>query len=162
MTGVKMRKSIKSKIDCASQIRENDFKALNEPEVFYYKNLPEKTIPLPVVDDFTHKKFEKISGKVPFTQKDWSNILHLSERTLQRYAKDNKSFEGIYTDRILHIDQLIDTGLDTFETAESLYRWLHREKNVLGKTLTFESLYTTQGIQNTIDELGRIQHGVYI
>jgi putative toxin-antitoxin system antitoxin component (TIGR02293 family) len=157
-----MKKDLKSKADYTSAKYRQEMKALNEPEVFYYKSPPEKTIPLPIVEDFTHKKFEKIACKIPFTQKDWSNILHLSERTLQRYAKDNKNFEGIYTDRILHIDRLIDAGLDTFETAEALYRWLHREKNVLGKTLTFESLYTTQGIQNTIDELGRIQHGVYI
>ena len=34
-------------------------------------------------------------------------MLHLSERTLQRYAKYNTSFEGIYVDRILHLEQMI-------------------------------------------------------
>lgn len=115
-----------------------------------------------VVADFPYKKFERIAARVPFTQKEWSSILHLSERTLQRYAKDNSSFEGIYIDRILHIEQLINQGLETFTDASAFYRWLHREKKVLGQVLNFHSLYTTQGIQDLIDEIGRIQYGVYI
>ena len=117
---------------------------------------------LPEVADFPYKKFDKIAAMVPFTQKEWASILHLSERTLQRYAKDNSSFEGLYIDRILHIEQLIHLGLETFVNAEALNNWLRREKKVLGHTLNFESLYTTQGILDIIDEIGRIQHGVYI
>lgn len=115
-----------------------------------------------VVADFTFKKFKKVADLVPFTQAEWASILHLSERTLQRYAKSNTSFEAIYTDRILHIQELINMGLETFADANALYRWLQREKNVLGSTLTFESLYSSRGIQEIIDEIGRIQYGVYI
>ncbi len=115
-----------------------------------------------LVADFTFKKFKKVADLVPFTQAEWASILHLSERTLQRYAKSNASFEAIYTDRILHIQELINMGLETFANANALYRWLKREKNVLGSTLTFESLYSNRGIQEIIDEIGRIQYGVYI
>jgi putative toxin-antitoxin system antitoxin component (TIGR02293 family) len=114
-----------------------------------------------IVPDFPYRKFEKIATLVPFTQKEWANILNLSERTLQRYSNDNTSFEGIYVDRILHIEELIRMGLETFTNAEAFYRWLKREKHVLGKTLNFESLYSTRGIQDTIDQIGRIQYGVY-
>jgi putative toxin-antitoxin system antitoxin component (TIGR02293 family) len=116
---------------------------------------------LPAVADFPYSKFSKIAAKVPFTQKEWANILHLSEKTLQRYSKDNKSFEGIYVDRILQLDQLIDMGLETFTDAGALYRWLKREKKVLGQTINFDSLYSTQGIHDIIDQISRIQHGVY-
>jgi hypothetical protein len=44
-------------------------------------------------------------------------MLHLSERTLQRYAKNNSSFEGIYTDRILLLQEMINLGLETFTDA---------------------------------------------
>lgn len=115
-----------------------------------------------LVADFTFKKFKKVADLVPFTQAEWASILHLSERTLQRYAKSNTSFEAIYTDRILHIQELINMGLETFADANALYRWLQREKSVLGSTLTFESLYSSRGIQEIIDEIGRIQYGVYI
>jgi putative toxin-antitoxin system antitoxin component (TIGR02293 family) len=115
-----------------------------------------------IVADFPYSKFAKITARVPFTQKEWANILHLSEKTLQRYSKDNKSFEGIYIDRILQLEQLIDMGLETFADADTLYRWLKREKKVLGHVLNFESLYSSQGIQDVTDEIGRIQYGVHI
>lgn len=114
------------------------------------------------VADFPYSKFKKIADKVPFTQAEWAQILHLSERTLQRYSKDNKSFEGIYVDRILQLEKLINLGLETFTDAEALYRWLKRKKIVLGYELSFESLFHTEGINATTDEIGRIQHGVYI
>src|SRR5436190_20035006 len=72
-----------------------------EEPVAEYKSVKK----LPALAEFTYKRFERIASQVPFTQKEWSNILHLSERTLQRYAKDNSNFEGIYTDRILHIEE---------------------------------------------------------
>ena len=82
-------------------------------------------------------------------------------KNLQRYSNDNSSFEGIYVDRILHVEELIRMGLETFTNADAFYQWLKREKHVLGKTLNFESLYSTRGIQDTIDQIGRIQYGVY-
>jgi putative toxin-antitoxin system antitoxin component (TIGR02293 family) len=116
---------------------------------------------LPAVADFSYKQFEKIVAKVPFTQKEWANILHLSERTLQRYAKDNKHIEGIYVDRILHIEELIDTGLSVFKSPEAFYEWLKQDKKVLGHVLNFDSLYNTRGIQEILQQLSRIQYGVY-
>jgi hypothetical protein len=72
-------------------------------------------------------------------------MLHLSERTLQRYAKNNSSFEGIYTDRILLLQEMINLGLETFTDADAFYRWLKKDKLVLGQTLNFESLYSDSG-----------------
>ena len=116
---------------------------------------------LPAIANFPFSKFEKIAGRMPFTLSEWASLLHLSERTLQRYSKNKSSFEGIYADRILHIEQLINLGLETFGNADVFYEWLHKEKKVLGYTLTFQSLYSTQGIQDVIDQIGRIQQGVY-
>lgn len=146
-----MRKNVKYKKSEESPLR----KVEEKPGL--YKAVKK----LPIIADFTFKKFSKIASKVPFTQKDWAGVLHLSERTLQRYAKDNKSFEGIYVDKILHIEALIEAGLETFTSADTFYNWLKRDKHVMGHTLNFDSLATSRGIQDTIDQLGRIQHSVY-
>ncbi len=113
------------------------------------------------VASFTYRKFKRIADMVPFTQAEWASILHLSERTLQRYAKTNHSFEGIYTDRILQLQELIETGLNTFNSPEAFYNWLKKDKPVMGHLLNFESLVTNRGIQETINQLVRIQQGVY-
>ena len=113
------------------------------------------------VADYSYKKLKKIADLVPFTQTEWANMLHLSERTLQRYAKNNSSFEGIYTDRILLLQEMIEMGLETFVDAGAFYRWLKKEKQVLGQSLNFESLYSDRGIQEMINQISRIQYGVY-
>jgi putative toxin-antitoxin system antitoxin component (TIGR02293 family) len=117
---------------------------------------------MPAIADFSYRKFEKIAARIPFTQKEWASILHLSEKTLQRYAKDNTNFEGIYVERILQMQELIEKGLKAFTSPEALYRWLKREKPVLGDLLTFDSLRTSEGIGLIKDEIGRIMYGVYI
>ncbi len=114
-----------------------------------------------IVAEYSFRKLKKITDTVPFTQSEWANMLHLSERTLQRYAKNNSSFEGIYTDRILLLQEMIELGLETFTDADAFYRWLKKDKPVMGQLLNFESLYSDRGIQEVIDQLGRIQHGVY-
>lgn len=129
---------------------------LEEPSIEY---LPAKK---PVaVAEYSYKKLKKITELVPFTQSEWANMLHLSERTLQRYAKNNTSFEGIYTDRILLLQEMIDLGLETFSDAGTFYQWLKKDKPVMGQTLGFQSLYSERGIQELINQINRIQYGVY-
>jgi len=138
---------------------EDDLTAnmMQEPVAIYR---PVKIIP--GNQSFSYSKFEKIARRIPFTQREWASILHLSEKTLQRYAKDNKSFEGIYVDRILHLESLIDMGLEVFTDANAFYDWLKKDKRVLGELLNFDSLKTTNGIELVKNQLGRILHGVYI
>lgn len=116
---------------------------------------------LPAIAEFTYRKFKKVADMVPFTQAEWASVLHLSERTLQRYAKNNGSFEGIYTDRILQLQELIETGLATFSSPDAFYQWLKKDKHIMGHVLNFTSLSTTRGIQETLNQLVRIQQGVY-
>jgi len=125
--------------------------------------LPVYAVPKKVlaVADYSYKKLKKIIDMVPFTQAEWANMLHLSERTLQRYAKNNSSFEGIYTDRILLLQEMIQLGLETFQDAASFTSWLKEDKKVMGQNLNFQSLYSERGIQEVIDQLTRIQYGVY-
>ena len=81
---------------------------------------------------------------------------------MQRYSKDNKSFVGIYVYRIMKIHELIEMGLDTFTTPEAFYRWLKRDKPMMGILLTFSDLLSGEGIQEHINAIGRMQHGIII
>lgn len=117
-------------------------------------------VPVVATINFTWKHFEKISSRIGFTQKEWAQMLHLSERTLQRYAKDGRPFEGIYVDRILHIDELVQEGLKTFQSPVSLLQWLKAPKSVMGQQLGFDALFFRQGIEALIHQIGRIRHGV--
>jgi putative toxin-antitoxin system antitoxin component (TIGR02293 family) len=116
---------------------------------------------LPQVKDFTYSEFKKIADKAPFTQAEWASILHVSERTLQRYAKNNGSFAPINAERALQIDKVLKEGKITFGKVENFYNWLKRDPYMLGGNLSFDALYSANGIERVLTQLHRIQHGLF-
>jgi len=117
--------------------------------------------PLPLVKDFTYNEFKKIADKAPFTQSEWASILHVSERTLQRYAKDNSTFATINAERALQIDKVLKEAKLTFGKVENFYTWIKRGPYMLEGNLSFDSLTSYNGIEKVLTQLGRIQHGLF-
>ena len=150
-----MEKNIKTKKAIQYKQVSTIIKA-EEPEAVYNRTV--KVIPS--VKNYTYNEFKKIASKIPFTQTEWASILHVSERTLQRYAKNNSSFAPINAERALQIAHVIDEGKKTFGKTELFYNWLKRNPLMLEGPLSFDSLTTTNGIQLVLTQLGRIQHGI--
>lgn len=113
------------------------------------------------VKDFTFDDFKKIAAKVDFTQKEWSDILHISERTLQRYANDNGSFNTGVIDRIVQISKVLQRGREVFGSYEKFNLWLRANPYMLEGRLSLHSLASIEGINNVLTQLGRIEHGIF-
>ncbi len=130
---------------------------VNEPSALYpaVKRIPQQTA-------YSYHKFDTLAAKIPFTLKEWASIVHLSDRTLQRYGKENKPFEGIYADRLLQVEKVITEAAKVFKKPINFYHWLNEKHSVFNYTFSFASLQTQNGIQMILDELGRMQQGVYI
>ncbi|MDP4285127.1 MAG: hypothetical protein Q8891_11935 [Bacteroidota bacterium] len=126
-------------------------------------NKPKEDQPksLPIVKDFTYSDFKKVAAKTDFTQKEWSDILHISERTLQRYAKDNNIFSFSVTDRILLIDKVLNRGHEVFGSYEKFLLWIRDNPYQLEGRLSLHSLASFEGINNILIQLGRIEHGIF-
>jgi len=135
--------------------KKDKVKRFNEPSSLY-----RSVKALPAVKDFTYNEFKKIADRAPFTQAEWSSILHVSERTLQRYAKDNSTFAPINAERALQIARVLKEGEFTFGKQEHFYNWLKQGPFMLGGNLSPESLTTAEGIERVLTQLGRIQHGI--
>ena len=116
---------------------------------------------IPQVKEFTFNEFKKIADKAPFTQAEWASLLHVSERTLQRYAKNNGSFAPINAERALQIEKVLKEGEFTFGKIENFYNWLKRNPYMLGGNLSLETLTTANGIERVLTQLHRIQHGLF-
>jgi putative toxin-antitoxin system antitoxin component (TIGR02293 family) len=102
-----------------------------------------------------------ISNRINFTLEDWSSFLHLSERTIQRYKKDKKAFDTIYSEKIIQIDRLYKRGAEVFGDEENFHTWMETKSIPLGSVKPKELLDTTYGINLVADELGRIEHGIF-
>jgi putative toxin-antitoxin system antitoxin component (TIGR02293 family) len=151
-----MKKKAK-KVIAAKYKQGGETNKVEEPQVPYFTKSV-KTIPS--LKDFTYTEFKKIADKAPFTQAEWATLLHISERTLQRYAKNNGVFAPINAERAMHISKVIKEGISTFGNVNLFYSWLKRNPYMLEGNLSFDSLTTIEGIQKVMTQLGRIQHGI--
>ena len=86
--------------------------------------------------------------------------MHLSERTLQRYKTEKKTFDSIYSDKILQIAILYKLGTETFGDKANFDTWLETKSIALGGVKPKELLDNTFGISLVRDELNRIENGV--
>jgi putative toxin-antitoxin system antitoxin component (TIGR02293 family) len=104
--------------------------------------------------------FERLAKNIPFTLREWSSFLHLSERSLQRYKKDKGVFNAITSERIIEITMLNKYGIEVFGDQERFNTWLATKSPALGGIKPKDLLDSTFGIQMLKDELTRIEHGV--
>lgn len=104
-------------------------------------------------------QFLDIAQASPFSLGEWSDFIHVSERTMQRYRKEQRKFDVLQSEKILHITLLYNTGVEIFGTPEKFNAWLEADNLVLG-CKPKELLDSTFGIGLLRDELTRIEHGV--
>lgn len=91
---------------------------------------------------------------------DWSRFLHLSERTMQRYKKEKKDFDPIYSEKIIEITLVYNRGVEVFGNQGKFDTWLETSNIALGGMTPKSLLDNTFGIQFVKDELIRIEQGV--
>ncbi len=125
---------------------------VEETEAVYLINTARHGIPF--------NKFTRMTAQSPFTLDEWSTFLHLSERTMQRYKKDKKTFDPIYAEKILEITLLYQRGAELFGSGEKFNTWLNHKSIALGGTRPKDLLDSSFGIDMVKDELTRIEHGV--
>ena len=104
--------------------------------------------------------FERLAKNIPFTLKEWSLFLHLSERSLQRYKKEKGTFNAITSEKIIEITMLNKYGIEVFGKQENFNTWLNTTNVALGSIKPKSLLDSSFGIQVIKDELTCIEHGV--
>lgn len=134
--------------------REMPLQIASEPEVLYFAK--DKKSAFSITD------FNSLSKKLLFTQMEWANILHISDRTLQRYLKENKPFEGLYAEHLYQLENMAALGITVFGSPASFDEWLRKPKMVLGEAIDFSAMHSFWGVKLICNELGRLEHGVYI
>jgi len=107
-----------------------------------------------------YNSFTNAVKNVPLTLKDWSGILDLSERTLQRYKKDKRAFDTLQSEKIVQVTLLIDTAREVFGDEKKFNVWLNTENLSTGNVKPKELLDSSFGIDLLKDELTRIENGI--
>jgi len=113
-----------------------------------------------VKNGFRFSSFTSLAKNIPFSLNEWSYFLNMSERTMQRYKKEKKTFDPIYSEKILEVMLLYKLGVNVFGNKEKFITWIETKNLALGGVKPKELLDNTFGISFLKDELIRIEHGI--
>jgi len=104
--------------------------------------------------------FDTFANRSPFSLHEWSGYLHLSERTMQRYRNEKKTFDPLQSEKIIEIALFYNKGVEVFGSAEKFDSWLETESLALGGIKPKMLLDNSFGINLLKDELTSIEYGI--
>ena len=89
-----------------------------------------------------------------------ADLLPITERTIQRYA-DDRHFSPSVSEHILQIAECTAAGIRVFEDKGKFLTWLRHPNRALGQQTPMSLLSSRFGSEMVLDELGRIEYGVF-
>jgi putative toxin-antitoxin system antitoxin component (TIGR02293 family) len=97
---------------------------------------------------------------VAFTFQELAAIMHISERTLQRFD-ENTLIDAAYSEKAIELARLYVRGEQVFGSLERFKLWMKTPSYVFKNQTPASFLDTSLGFDLISKELGRIEHGLY-
>ena len=101
-----------------------------------------------------------LSKTIDFDLSELAHVLHLSERTIQRYDL-NKKLSTEASVKALQLAKLYAKGENIFGDLDRFKKWMNHPNVALATKKPKELLDTTFGFQLLNEELVRIEHGIF-
>lgn len=111
------------------------------------KGLPKKTV-------------DELVEITEFDINEISEIIHLPTVNLSE-LKETELLTSEQTEKIVQLVKLCEKGESVFEDIELFNNWLRKENKVFQGQVPLNLLDTSIGFQMILDELGRIEHGIF-
>lgn len=107
-----------------------------------------------------------IQQRMDFTNREMSQMLDISESTLQRLFRpaSNARKETLKKDeaeKAYHIARVIAKGIEVFEDEGDFTEWLHTRNTALGEVKPISLMNSSIGREQLEDLLVSIQYGMY-
>jgi putative toxin-antitoxin system antitoxin component (TIGR02293 family) len=125
----------------------------------YGSNRQERQLKL-IRGGLTRGSLDTLMEKTGLTIYELADILEMTDRTLRRYDSDEVLNRRL-SERALEIAVLYSRGEEVFGDATSFRQWMQTDVPALGHLQPKSFLDTSLGIKMLLDELGRIEHGVF-
>ncbi|HVW13237.1 MAG TPA: antitoxin Xre/MbcA/ParS toxin-binding domain-containing protein [Mucilaginibacter sp.] len=101
-----------------------------------------------------------LAKKISLTFQEFADILHISERTLQRYD-DDTIIKTEYTEKAVELARLYTRGGEVFGSIDKFKTWMRTPLLVFHGETPLSLLDTSLGFDLVFKELGRIEHGIF-
>jgi putative toxin-antitoxin system antitoxin component (TIGR02293 family) len=99
-------------------------------------------------------------NKISLTIQELSNIMHISERTFQRFD-DSSLVKSEYSEKAIELARLYARGEEVFGSLDKFKAWVKTPSYVFKNQTPFTLLDTSIGFDLVLKELGRIEHGIF-
>lgn len=107
--------------------------------------------------------FIALKDITPFSDQDWSDFLDISLKSLQRYKADTEHvFKSIHSEKIIELAEVTSVGLDVFDSKDQFATWLATPSHALGGMKPLELLRDSYGKEIVLNELQRIDQGIFV
>ena len=106
------------------------------------------------------KALLNLSELAGISLKKLSELLPVSERTLQRYS-DNDRLGSAVSEHVILMVKVLLRASEIFGDTEAARIWLNSSIPALSNNTPLSLLDTSFGAQLVMDELGRLEAGVY-
>lgn len=107
--------------------------------------------------------YNKIKELSPFSEKDWADFLGVSTKTLQRFKNEKKHlFKPQHSEKIIELAEVTNYGNEVFDSNDQFYIWLKSPSIALGNMTPLELLKDSYGKEMVMEELNRIDQGVFV
>ncbi len=106
------------------------------------------------------KAMLSLVNKISITLQEFSNIMHISERTFQRY-EENSLVKTEYAEKAVELAILYARGEEVFGSLDKFKRWMKTPSHVFKDQTPFNLLDSSIGFDLVLKEIGRIEHGIF-
>jgi len=106
------------------------------------------------------KSLTILAKQISLTLEEVANVLHISERTLQRYTPATL-VKTEYADRAIELARLYERGIEVLGTAKAFNNWMRSSNRALNNEVPINLLDTSIGFDLVLQILGRIEYGVF-
>ncbi|WP_460679153.1 type II RES/Xre toxin-antitoxin system antitoxin [Mucilaginibacter koreensis] len=101
-----------------------------------------------------------LAQKISFTLQELAEVMHISDRTLQRY-EDNAVIKTEYAEKAIELARLYTRGEEVFGSMDKFKQWMKTPAHIYKGETPASLLDTSIGFDMIFKELGRIEHGIF-
>ncbi|TKS56134.1 type II RES/Xre toxin-antitoxin system antitoxin [Mesohalobacter halotolerans] len=110
----------------------------------------------------SYQLFKTIMLFSPFSEEEWAEYLNISQKSLQRYKKAKDfHFKPIHSEKILEIAEVTAFGKEVFDNNSQFHDWLNTPSLAFNNLTPAELLKDSYGKALVMDELNRIDQGIF-
>ena len=106
------------------------------------------------------KALDNLAEVTGISISEMSNLIRTSDRTLRRYSPKQR-LDPEQSERVIELAKVYSRGEEVFGTMDAFKEWMNSTVMALGNKRPKEYLDTSLGIEILMDELGRIEHGIF-